>query len=67
MQTLTQNGIIEVTSTVLRDKLGLDKEAGRDNVRRVMKKLETEGKIIIEKKAFNGKRKRYVYRLKEKA
>lgn len=65
MQTLTQNGVIEITSTVLRDKLGLDKESGRDIVRRIMKKLEADGKVVISKKVFNGKRERYVYQLKE--
>lgn len=65
MARLEANGVAEFTSTLLRDKLKLDKESGRDIVRRVMKKLETAGKIVIEKKAFNGKRKRYAYRLKK--
>ena len=64
MVKLKANGIVEATSTVLRDKLNLDKESGRDIVRRLMKKLETDGKVIIAQKQ-QGKRKQYVYRLKE--
>lgn len=54
----------DVTSTVLRDRFGLDKEAGRDQVRRVMRKLEKAGKVTISMK-IEGERKRYVYKLKE--
>ena len=64
MKRLAANGVVECTSTLLRDKLNLDKEGGRDIVRRLMKKLETDGKVIIGQKT-GGKRKRYVYRLKE--
>ena len=64
MKRLAANGIEEFTSTLLRDKLALDKEAGRDVVRRLMKKLETDGKVTIGLKQ-QGKRKQYVYRLKE--
>ena len=64
MRKLKENGVVEVTSTLLRDKLGLDKESGRDQVRRVMKKLEKDGKIVVEKKKVGEKKKRYVYKLK---
>lgn len=63
MKTLGENGIKEFTSTLLRDKLGLDKESGRDQVRKIMHKLEKEGKVAIAEKAV-GKRKQYVYSLK---
>lgn len=64
MHKLAENGIAELTSTLLRDKLGLDKESGRDQIRRLMRKLEKAGKVSIIEKAVE-KRKRYVYRLKE--
>lgn len=64
MKRLAANGIAEFTSTLLRDKLGLDKESGRDQIRRVMKKLEADGKVFITEKQ-KGKRKQYVYKLKE--
>lgn len=64
MQKLKKNGIKEFNSTLLRDKLGLDKESGRDQIRRAMKRLEKDGKVVIEQKAVKGARKRYVYRLK---
>jgi hypothetical protein len=66
MKRLAANGITEFTSTLLRDKLGLDKESGRGQIRQAMKKLEKAGKVIIEKKAVKekGARKRYVYKLK---
>lgn len=63
MQRLAANGIKEFTSTLLRDKLGLDKESGRDQVRRIMKKLEADGKVEIALK--EGKRRQYVYKLRE--
>ena len=56
------SGIMEVTSSLLRDKLGLDKEAGRDQVRRIMRKLEKARKVIIGQKEV-GRRKQYVYKL----
>ena len=56
--------VIETTSTLLRDKLGLDKETGRDQIRRVMRKLEKAGKVEIGQKT-EGRRKRYTYRLRE--
>jgi hypothetical protein len=63
MKLLAANGVKEFTSTLLRDKLSLDSESGRDQVRRAMKRLEKDGKITISEKA-NGKRKQYVYALK---
>ena len=67
MQKLAVNGVEETTSTVLRDKLNLDKESGRDKIRRAMKRLEKAGKVIVEKKLVKekGAQKRFVYRLKE--
>ena len=67
MQKLTKNGIKEFSSRVVSDKLGLEPDAGRQKVRTLMKKLEAEGKVIIEHKTVKekGARKRYVYRLKE--
>jgi hypothetical protein len=62
MKRLAGNGITECTSTLLRDKLGLDKESGRDQIRRLMKKLEEAGKVEIGQKEV-GKRKQYVYTL----
>jgi len=64
MKTLTQNGVKEFTSTLLRDKLALDREDGRDQIRKVMRKLEAEGKVAITEKP-HGKAKQYVYSLKE--
>lgn len=64
MRRLNANGIVEVTSSLLRDKLGLDKESGRDQVRRLMRKLEKARKVIIGQKEV-GKRKQYIYRLNE--
>jgi hypothetical protein len=63
MKTLRENDV-PITNTLLRDKLALDIESGRDHVRRLMRKLETEGKVKIEEKTV-GKRKQYIYRLKE--
>ena len=65
MQRLAANGIVEVTSTLLRDKMGLDKESGRDQVRRLMRKLEKAGKVEIGQKEV-GKRKQYIYKLKDR-
>jgi len=50
MQRLAANGITEFTSTLLRDKLGLDKESGRDQVCRLMRKLEKDDKVVISRK-----------------
>lgn len=52
------------TSTVLKDKLGLDKEMGRDQIRRIMRKLEDGGKVTVTPKSNGGKRKQFVYKLK---
>lgn len=63
MKTLNETGV-PITSTLLRDKLGLDKENGRDQIRKIAKRLEAEGKITTGEKTV-GKLKRYVYSLKE--
>lgn len=55
----------DVTSTTLRDHFSLDKESGRDVIRRVMKKLEEKGKVVITEKE-GAKRKQFVYKLVEK-
>jgi hypothetical protein len=65
MKTLKQNGITEFTSTQLRDKLSLDKATGRGKIRRAMKRLEKDGKVLISQKSNTGKRKQYVYKLKK--
>lgn len=69
MQAMAKNGTVEFSSTQLRDKLaGEDVEFqtknGRGKVRRAMRKLAEDGKVVIEEKP-RGKRKQYVYRLKE--
>ena len=64
MRRLKENGITEFTSTMLRDKLNLDKESGRDQIRRAMRTLEKDGKVKIA--VSEKKRKQYVYRLVEK-
>lgn len=61
METLRNNGVTETTSTVLRDKLGTKNRAV---VRRVMRGLVEQGKVVISEKT-HGKRKQYFYRLKE--
>lgn len=63
MRRLKENGIAECTSTLLRDKLALDKESGRGTIRRIMAKLEKDGKVQIAVR--EGKRRQYVYRLME--
>ena len=65
MQKLNKNGISEFTSRLICDQLGLEPDAGRQRVRVLMKKLEAEGKVIIERKTVKGKREQYVYKLKE--
>jgi len=59
MKTLQENGVAETTSTVLRDELGTK---NRGVIRRVMRILETQGKVVVSEKKF-GKRKQYVYNL----
>ena len=59
METLRNNGVAETNSTVLRDKVGTKNRAV---IRRVMKGLVKQGKVVISEKTL-GKRKRYVYRL----
>jgi len=66
MQKLAKNGIVEVTSRLISDKLGLEPDAGRQKVRTLMKKLEKVGKVVIECKAVKGKREQYIYKLKER-
>lgn len=63
MRRLNANGIKEVSSRLISDKLGLDKETGRGQVRRAMKKLEADGKVVSAVK--EGKKRQFVYRLKE--
>ena len=63
-QKLAENGISEVNSRLISDKLSLDPDRGRQQVRQVMKKLAKDGKVTVEKKTVNGKRKRYIYQLK---
>lgn len=62
LETLRTNNT-EATSPVIRDKLGLDKETGRDTVGRILRKLEKDGKVVISEKP-NGKKKQYVFSLK---
>ena len=59
METLRSNGIVEVTSTVLRDKVGTKNRA---IIRRTMKGLVKTGKVEISERKV-GKRKQYLYRL----
>lgn len=67
MQKLAQNGVVEVGSRLVSDKLNLDPDKGRTKVRNTMKRLEKAGKVVIERKAVKekGAQKRYFYRLKE--
>ena len=64
MKRLAANGIVECTSTLLRDKLALDKESGRDQIRRAMKALEKDGKVESSRKTEG--RKQFVYKLAKK-
>ncbi len=64
MAKLQANGV-EISSRLISDKLGLEADKGRGAVRRIMKQLEKAGKVVIEQKASKGKRKQYVYKLKE--
>jgi len=59
LEVLQKNGVAETTSTVLRDKLGTK---NRSVIRRVMRGLAQQGKVVISEKKF-GKRKQYVYKL----
>jgi hypothetical protein len=53
----------EVTSTLLRDKLGLkDDKRGRGKIRAAMSKLSKAGKVVIEQ-GTKGKQKRFTYKL----
>ena len=61
MKTLRGNDV-PITSTLLRNKLALDKESGRDQIRKMAKRLEKDGKVVIDTKTA-GKRKQYVYSL----
>jgi len=54
----------EVTSSMLRDHFKLDKESGRGQIRRVMKKLATDGKVEIV--TLESKRKQFGYKLVQK-
>ena len=64
MEKLAENGIVEVHSRLISDKLGLEPDTGRGKVRQIMKKLEKAGKVEISQK-MKGKRKQYIYKLKE--
>jgi hypothetical protein len=64
MKTLTANGLKEFTSTMLRDNLGLDKESGRDQIRKAMARLKKDDKVTVNPKTV-GVQTRYVYSLKE--
>jgi hypothetical protein len=69
MAKLAENGVAEVTSRLVSDKLGFaDADKGRGKVRALMKKLEADGKVVFEKKTVKekGARKQYVYTLKER-
>jgi len=50
------------TSKQLRDKLNLDKESGCDQIRRIMRRLQTEGKVIIGEEQ-HGERKECTFSL----
>lgn len=67
MARLETNGIVEMTSRQVSDKLGLEPDYGRQRVRATMRQLEKDGKVVIEKKPVKekGARKQYVYKLKE--
>ena len=59
MADLRRNGVAEINSTTLRDKAGTKNRAV---IRRAMKGLAKQGKVVISEKA-HGKRKRYIYKL----
>ena len=59
METLRGNGVAEVNSTTLRDKVGTKNRAV---IRRVMKGLIKQGTVVRTEKAHE-KRKQYSYRL----
>ena len=59
LKELAENGV-PVTSTVLKDKLGVK---SRGAVRRIMQKLAKDGKVKVTEKANSGKRKQFVYTL----
>lgn len=67
MRQSAENGIVEVTSRLVSDKLGFeDPDKGRNKIRNVMRKLEADGKVVIAKKKLKEKaREQYVYSLKE--
>ena len=54
---------IVITSTVLRDHFGLNKETGRGIIRRIMRQLAEERKVKISEVSGEGKRKQYIYEL----
>jgi predicted transcriptional regulator len=64
MTKFAENGITEVGSRLVADKLGLEPDRGRQQVRALMKRLEKAGKVVISQKQ-QGKRKQYIYTLKE--
>lgn len=52
-----------ITSTLLRDQFGLNKETGRGIIRRIMRQLAEERKVQISEVGGEGKRKQYIYEL----
>lgn len=61
MEEQKANGILETNTGVLKEKL---KEKSRGGIRRAMRMLAKDGKVIIGKEV-HGKRKRYTYKLAE--
>ena len=59
MGELRRNGVTELNSTTLRDKVGTKNRAV---IRRAMKGLAEAGMVLISEK-MHGKRKRYTYSL----
>lgn len=59
METLRGNGVQEVNSTTLRHKIGTKNRAV---IRRAMKGLVKQGKVVINEKA-HGRHKQYTYKL----
>lgn len=60
LRVMIQNGGKDIKSSQIRDLFGLDKESGRDKVRRIMKKLEKDKKVKIHVNK-KSKRKQFLY------
>ena len=69
VKVLRKLGGVDLTSTQIRDELGLDRETGRGRVRAVMARLIKAGVVTEESKPIvdGGKRTRYHYSLVEEA